>query len=200
MMVHNKRKCAFAFLLACLMLNGCDSQRQDYNSAIALLLKGDPATGLQELVSLAKKGYAPAQLRLGVLYGNGILIRADSRKAAQLVLTAALGGDSSAEYFIAELYRSGKWVDKRPGQALAWFQRAAKQGFVPAQFSAGMLYAEKNRHREAKYWMHVAARNGHKKSMLTLAQWYQEGLYGLPQDPEKSDQWRRNTLPRKDWQ
>ena len=199
-MVHRKGRCAFALLLACLMLNGCDSQRHDYNSAMALLLKGDPATGLQELASVANKGYAPAQLRLGVLYGNGVLIRANSRKAAQLILTAAHSGDSAAEYFIAELYRSGKWVDKRPGQALAWFQRAAKQGFVPAQFRVGLLYSVNNRHREAAYWMHVAAKNGHKKSMLTLAQWYKEGLYGLPQDSEKSDQWHRIALPRKDWQ
>jgi TPR repeat protein len=55
--------------------------------AAAAYRQGDYATALRIILPLAKKGYAPAQLKLGLIYGNGNGVPRDYREASPKLIS-----------------------------------------------------------------------------------------------------------------
>ena len=49
-------------------------------------------------------------------------------------------GDAEAQYKLADIFQKGKDVAKNAAHAFYWYQRAAQQGNLPAQFNVWYAY------------------------------------------------------------
>ncbi|MGH6771252.1 MAG: hypothetical protein ACRECO_19780, partial [Xanthobacteraceae bacterium] len=107
---------------------------------------------------------------------------------------AAVKGDPAAEYEIALRYAEGRGVARNLSEAAAWFERAAKQGLIPAVFRLGGLYEKglgvtKNLDTARRLYA-MAAEAGNAKAMHNLAVLHAEGGGGKP-DYQTASRWFR---------
>lgn len=56
-----------------------------------------------------------------------------------MLWSRARQGYPAAQFEVGEMYHHGLGVSPDPGLALAWYEKAAEQGHVEAQFRAGRL-------------------------------------------------------------
>ncbi len=85
----------------------------------------------------AEKGYTPAQLSLGGMYGEGEGVPQDWDKSFHWYLLAAHQGYAAAQDNVGRAYYFGKGVDKDIDQAFMWWQKSADAGFIEAQYNLG---------------------------------------------------------------
>lgn len=95
------------------------------------------------------------------------------------LLEAAEGGDSKAQYIVAEMYRNGQGVLKNIAQSVSWCKKAAIGGNIEAQFKMAELYNhgeifEANLEQAAE-WYRSAASNGSVAAAYQLGLLYHEG-------------------------
>jgi localization factor PodJL len=105
---------------------------------------------------------------------------------------AALAGDPSAAYEIADRFAEGRGVLQNNEEAAYWLQRAAKAGLAPAEFRLGGLYEKglgvaKDLGKARDLYL-AAAEKGNGKAMHNLAVLYAEGVDGPP-DYTKAAVW-----------
>jgi localization factor PodJL len=105
---------------------------------------------------------------------------------------AALAGDPSAAYEIADRFAEGRGVLRNNEEAAYWLQRAAKAGLAPAEFRLGGLYEKglgvtKDLGKARDLYL-AAAEKGNGKAMHNLAVLYAEGVDGPP-DYNKAAVW-----------
>ncbi|MBL8661006.1 MAG: sel1 repeat family protein [Rhodospirillales bacterium] len=86
---------------------------------------------------------------------------------------AANAGDPVAQHNLAVAYVSGPPPLRNEAGAAAWFLRAARQGFVPAQIDLGRLYwlglGVERDHEAAARWWRAAALRGSDAAAANLA-------------------------------
>ena len=96
--------------------------------------------------------------------------------------TAAMAGDTAAEFEIAIRFAEGRGVAPNERQAAHWLELAAKQGSAPAQFRLGGYYEKgigvKKDLAAARDLYLAAAAKGNGKAMHNLAVLYAEGING----------------------
>jgi localization factor PodJL len=96
--------------------------------------------------------------------------------------TAAMAGDTAAEFEIAIRFAEGRGVPANERQAAHWLELAAKQGLAPAQFRLGGYYEKgigvKKDLAAARDLYLAAAAKGNGKAMHNLAVLYAEGING----------------------
>ena len=73
-----------------------------------------------------------------------------------------------AQYNLGICYENGDGVSQSYSEAAKWYQKAAEQGMVEAQFSLALCYAELEKETEALMWLKKAAQNGHKEAISVL--------------------------------
>ncbi len=132
-----------------------------FQTGIKAYLKGDYATALRYWQPLAKKGDAPAQFNLGVLYAQGLGVKKDPAMAAVWDRRAAKKGYTPAQFNLGEAYFSGVGVAADMNKAVYWWTTAAKRHHVKAQYNLGYLYLlgkglVKDR-KQAIFWFQQAA-------------------------------------------
>lgn len=66
--------------------------------------------------------------------------KGDFGKAAKLFQALAERGNVQAEFFLGDLYLSGRGVSRDYAQALKWSRAAAEHGSTAAQFTLGTIY------------------------------------------------------------
>ncbi len=88
----------------------------------------------------------------------------DFKKAAKIFSSLAGSGDSSAQFYLGDMYRNGKGVPQDNNEAAKWYRLAAEQGLAVAQYQLGYMYAEgkgvSQSYEDAYAWWIVAAMNG----------------------------------------
>jgi TPR repeat protein len=91
-----------------------------------------------------------------------------------------------------ELYEKGmaalKGSDRNPLHAKDYFERAAVNGYVPAQTVTG-YFNETNNSRVALEWYQKAAERGDTLAQWILGRIYWEGPSGTPQDRNLAQKW-----------
>ncbi len=138
--------------------------------------KGDDITG-----SIAHSVTPPARGRQsGHLDGAELPLAIGGAK----LRSAALAGESAAEYEVGLRFAEGRSVPANLKEAARWFERAAGRGLVPAQFRyASMLEkgqgVKKDLSAARRLYLAAAAR-GNAKAMHNLAVLYAEGIDGKP--------------------
>src|SRR5262249_44744422 len=80
----------------------------------------------------AEKGYASAQLNLGMLYADGRGVERDYKRAVDWFRMAADQGNATAQYNLGYAYESGYGVRADEAEARQWYLRAARQGHAGA--------------------------------------------------------------------
>ncbi|MDO5768847.1 MAG: tetratricopeptide repeat protein [Psychrobacter sp.] len=88
----------------------------------------------------------------------------------QSVEILAMEGDAKAQ---TELARIFKLTENNNAMAIFWYQKAAEQGYMEAQYHLGLLYhqddTQPHDYTKAKYWYDRACQNGHEPACQQLA-------------------------------
>lgn len=93
-------------------------------------------------------------------------------------------GDANAQFRLGELYESGSRLAHSEKKAIYWYEKAAEQDNIQAQFKLATLYRNDrmaNEYDRAVIWYTKAADHGHIGAQLELSLMYANGL-GLRQD------------------
>ena len=111
-----------------------------FDDAVASYRQGDYTTALRVIRPMARKGYAPAQFKLGLLYAKGNGVPQDYREALKWYRKAADQGNAAAQRNLGVMFGEGLGVPQDYAQALKWFRRAAQQNDAGAQTNLGVMY------------------------------------------------------------
>jgi len=117
----------------------------------------------------------------------------DYAKARRIWQPLAEKGDVQAQRGMGKLYEKGRGVERDFAAAIKWYRPAAEKGDAESQYrlSVGYGYGLGIQQDEAKAmeWLRKAAENGQKRAQRSLAKGYEDGLHGLPRDPDKAKYW-----------
>lgn len=89
---------------------------EDLSAAIGLYLKA------------ADLNYMPAQVAMGDIATSGEFFET----AVGWYITAAMQGDAAGQFKLAQMYESGRGIEKDDMKALYWYRRSAAQDYLPA--------------------------------------------------------------------
>ncbi len=99
----------------------------------------------------------------------------------------AASGDPYAQTLLGFLLENGFGITQNKELARRWYQRAAEQSFLPAQYALYPLLVESDRDK-ALYWLKESAKGGYSKAQAVLASLYWEGSI-VPTDPKSAFKW-----------
>lgn len=155
-------------------------------------IKKDEKNAAKLYQTAADKHHVPAMLKLAKMYSEGhAAIRKDGtkesdpfffslvreneiKKANDLFSQAANLGDPHAQYVVGKMDEK---VNIRT--AMSWYRNSAKQGYAPAQYELGVMYAIGNpvpqNEIKALNWFRKAAEQGNTNALHTLGAMYKEG-------------------------
>ena len=95
----------------------------------------------------------------------------DRDEAVAQLIRKAESGDPDAQYLVGRLYRDGPVLIPDSVEAQYWFDQAAWQGMVAAQYALGKLYLERGDKAEAHYWFTQSAARGNEYAQFFLDHW-----------------------------
>jgi TPR repeat protein len=155
---------------------------QNQMGMVSMLAVGpgyDPAQAIQWFEQAARKGYAPAQVNLAVMYLNGWEMPANYGTALRWLLEAARQRYARAYYNLGILYQQGQGVRQDDAEALRYFRLGAEAGDAGAQTNLGYMYDNgigvAKDPRAAARWYRKAADNGNAFAQNNLADLYLRG-------------------------
>lgn len=179
------------FNLALLYSKG-DLVERNFDKAIPLA-KAAAAQGhekAQQLLDNLQESERDEWMRQGVeAYKKG-----DFQNAAFLFRQSAGSGSAAAAFNLGLCYENGEGVRQDFTKALRWYTKAAEQGHMRAQCSAGVLCenggdgAFDPRPEEAFQWYVKSAEQGNPRAQALLASAYRRG-FGCEQDPVAAVHW-----------
>jgi uncharacterized protein len=161
----------------------------------------------------AQQGNLIAQNDLGSMYLKGQGVQKDYARAAAWYRRPAEQGDRQAENSLGMMYYMGWGVARDPAKGIAMLMKAAEQGSLQArQNVVGIMQAAaKSGNAEAMHnmgtlcirgwagqqkpedcmnWYEQAAVRGVDAARNSLAEAYEQGLWGVPADMAKARYWR----------
>ena len=130
--------------------------------------------------SAATESHPMALIKLGDCYRNGAGVERDMEEAAKMYRAAALTKDPYAQWHYGYCLENGYTGVVDDLQAIIWYERAAEQGYVKAQYYAGIYYMKQSipsfkDYVEASKWFRMAVKQGDSESRALLA----EALYRI---------------------
>ncbi len=141
--------------------------------AVQLIDNGDDS-GLEPLKRAGALGYAPAQMRLAVLYQEGGAgLTPDPAEARVWARRAAEGGEPRAMHYYAMQLFDGEGGARNRAEALTWLKKAAEAGRVDSQYNVAYLYEKGDvgvapNATEAFKWYMIAARRGDQQALAAV--------------------------------
>ena len=127
---------------------------------------------------LAEKGNATALLNLANMFQQAQGVEEDQKKALTYVRKGAEIGDPRAQHELGMAYERGTILKRDLQQAARWFEMAAKQDEVEAQFALGVLNATAfgkgqksvtvEQRKLAIAWLSKASAQGHEEAQTYL--------------------------------
>jgi TPR repeat protein len=140
----------------------------------------------------ALKGYAPAQVNLAVMYGNGWGTPRNYAAALQWLKAASDQHYARADYNLGIFFMQGTGVRQDYGEAFRWFKKAAEEGDGSGQTNLGYLYDRglgvKADSAVAVSWYEKAARGGNPLGEYNLGDMYLRGE-GIAQSDSQALHW-----------
>ncbi len=122
-----------------------------------------------------------AAARSHMLAGNHAAAAAEYKRLAEQ-------GDGEAQASLAEMYFTGRGVDRDQEAAIQWFRRAAEGGHIASQVHLGMISAQVQKFELSVKWFRMAAEAGDADGMTNLAELYLRGL-GLERNAAQALDW-----------
>lgn len=119
--------------------------------------------------------------------------KGDFSEAEKIWLELAKKGDAQSQFFLGVLYdQGGETVAKDDKAASTWFEAAARQDHVNAQFNLGNAYKRgrgvPQSEEQAVFWWQQAADLGSPNAQFNLAIQYYQGL-GIEKNWDKAVQY-----------
>lgn len=115
-------------LLSFLMLSATAASAGTYEEALAAMERGDIATAVGILRTVAEQGNSGAQATLALAYDTGHGVAQDSVEAVRWYRLAAAQGERSAQYNLAGMYDVGQGTAQDVVRAYMWFDLSAAGG------------------------------------------------------------------------
>ena len=118
----------------------------------------------------------------------------DYKRMASLLLPLADSGDVEAQYALAGLCENGHGVRKSLKKAFTWYEKAALQGHILAQYRIGDFYEDfattpvRRNLAKAAEWYKLAAMQGNAKAQYCLGSLYYYGN-GVEQSTVEAVKW-----------
>lgn len=123
---------SLALGIALVWLSTAGVRGADFGTGCAAFDRGDYERARAEWESLADRGHAQAQFRLGCLYTFGHGVPEDHAMALRLYRLAAEQGDADAQNNLGGAYAEGLGVEPDLVEAFMWLELAASQGHQTA--------------------------------------------------------------------
>ena len=140
----------------------------------------------QYMVAARDYGHPEAQFKVARCYQNGTGVKKMRRKCARVVQK---GPQSSAmpeaQCALGECYYQARGVEKDDKEARRWYEAAATQGNVTAQYMTGRLYAALSYNVAAVKWYTKAAEQECPEAQYELGVCYEAGD-GVGKDEAKA--------------
>jgi tetratricopeptide (TPR) repeat protein len=108
-----------------------------FEDAAAAYRQGDYTRALRIIRPMARKGYAPAQFKLGLIYVRGNGVPQDYREALRWYRKAADQDNAAAQRNLGVMFGEGRGVPQDYAEALKWFRRAAEQNDAARRAGCG---------------------------------------------------------------
>ncbi|MBL0942123.1 MAG: SEL1-like repeat protein, partial [Alphaproteobacteria bacterium] len=158
--------------------------------------------GADYILKATTQDYADAFYEIGKLYEAGDYFNKNEDKALDLYYKAALRnnneaalriyaiagfgrseGNKVAQYFMGKL----KYIQGKKDEAIPYFEKSAKQGYLPASEEVGILYfKEKKSPLGVKRFLEGPSSMGSARANYYLGKLYAQGGRGIPQDNRKA--------------
>ena len=131
-------------------------------------------------------------------------LKGDYGAAMPELRSLAEAGDAEAQYALGTAYSDGLALARDYRRAAAWYEKAALQGHVRAQFSLGFLYYHGAGEAEiavapdpgrALRWLTLAGEAGNPMAAYLLSRIHHYGQ-GVPVDREAALRWARSAAER----
>lgn len=183
----------FAFVLFLMSLSA--AQAGALNDGLRAFKSGDYPRAMAHWKPLAEKNNPDALYNIGLLYMKGLGVDEDFRAAKHWFKQAAKYGSVDAAYNLGVIYKQRRFGYPSSKDALYWWRQAAERGHPESQFNLGVMLAYGNGTKKdlpaaLKLWQQ-AARQSNANAINTLAQVYDQGLFGIPADPAKAAFWKK---------
>ena len=111
------------------------------------------------------------------------------------LLGRAAAGDAQAQYALGNYYFRGRSLTLEHAEALAWYRKAAEQGYAPAENLLGTLYQHGfgvvRNFKLALAYYRKAADQGYAPAEFNLGVTYESGNYGVKRDYQQAFAWYR---------
>ncbi|CAN5142033.1 hypothetical protein BH10CYA1_BH10CYA1_37940 [soil metagenome] len=156
-------------------------------------LKSDHEMAFKWLQAASSRGYALADLNLGIMFHDGIGVAQNLESAAECYYKAATtGGMAEAQLRLAAMYYDGEGLSRNTKQAVFWWHKAAEQGNAEGQYRLGSCFADgieaEINYLHAHDWYKKAAEQGHKEAQTSLGELYFYGR-GVNRSERKAAKW-----------
>jgi len=122
----------------------------------------------KKLLMLARQGYAPAEVIVGMSYFYGKGVKKDYKQSFFWLRRAAIQGNDDANYLVGWMYATGTGVKEDKDLAIEHLKLPAQHGDVKALEFISRLMIERDKQRfhgnkfsaETVMWTKMALRNG----------------------------------------
>ncbi len=108
----------------------------------------------------------------------------DDATAIQTLKPLADNGDARAQYQLGEIYERGVAVPRSGAQVVHWYERSARQAYMPAERALGLLYLEgrlvPQDYDAARNWLERAAHDGSDRAQYELGKLLEHGYNRAP--------------------
>ncbi len=155
-----------------------EQSESEYRSALELLRRKqfEQAAVIFKRLSVS---HLAARAYLGWLVERGLGCTKDNSQARDLYQSAAEGGSRIAQFFLGYMY----WRQGNGTECLKWFERAAAQGYAPAEYCLNRVYRSgkittRNR-TKARWHLDRSAAQGHLYALRDVQYYSLLGEYGL---------------------
>ena len=157
----------------------------ELNEAIALYNEYKFDAAFDKLQESAALGNAQALYRMALCQRDGQGVKANEKKAAELMRRAANAGIGRAMYEYGAMLQAGSGVDADAAEAVSWYEKAAGQGDMDAIGKLGICYkhgigTEVNGEQAAR-WLKLSADAGDADAARELGEMYYDGAL-VPKD------------------
>ncbi|PWM28265.1 MAG: hypothetical protein DBX55_10030 [Verrucomicrobia bacterium] len=156
----------------------------------------DAAQAVNWITKSARQNFAPAQVYLGVLYGNGSLVKRDLKEAVRWRELGAENGGAQEKWVLGNAYLFGYLVPKDPERAVYWIESAAELNHPDALVKILEIYGKNGDAQKYAKWSRRfselevdAAKNGNVLAMNSIAKKYLRGRDGLPRNIAQGVYW-----------
>lgn len=191
---------AFRNLVEEMKANGSDLFLNYLKGMKLYQIDGNMKDAADQFKQVSKAKIPEGKIMEAVVLASNRNEKPNAKKAAK-ELEKLAPSNPEAAYYLAMLYENGNGVDQNMLTAIDYYRKASDMGYGPAQSKLADIYYEglgtdKDLITAVNLYQKAAAtRHLTEKGATRLAEAYENGLAGLPQDKKKAEELKNQKHP-----